>query len=372
MVTLLIAGGGTGGHVFPMVAVGDAVRAADPSARVVYVGTARGVEARVIVERGDELELLDIRPLRGAGARGFFVGAAYAAAALPKARALVRRLGPAAVLSVGGYAGGPVALAARSLGVPVALLEPNSVLGLSNRLLAPVVVRAYTAFPEAERYLRPSIVRRAGVPLRSAFKRAAYAPKQDRFDVLVLGGSQGAKALNEIVPRAVAMAVERGVPLFVRHQTGRERVVAVRALYDELAVGERAEVVAFIDDVAASLGAADVVIARSGASSYAELCAVGRPSILVPYPYAADDHQLGNARSLERAGASVALPQAEATAARLCDELCRLAADASLRTRMADAAAALGRPDAADRVALDLLSLVRSRAAGDDSSQGGF
>ena len=372
MVTILIAGGGTGGHVFPMVAVGDAVRAVDPSARVVYVGTARGIEARVIPERGDVLELLDIRPLRGAGLRGFATGAFHAATSIPRARDLVRRLAPGAVLSVGGYAGGPVALAARSLGVPVALLEPNSVVGLSNRLLAPVVVRAYTAFPEAERYLRPSVVLRAGVPLRRAFARSPYVAKPDRVDVLVLGGSQGAKALNEVVPRAIARAVAQGAALHVRHQTGRDRDVEVRGVYEALGVGARAEVVAFIDDVAAALGAADIVVARSGASSYAELCAVGRASILVPYPHAADDHQLGNARSLERAGASVALPQVDATVGRLADELRRLAADAPLRARMAAAAAALGTPDAAVRVASDLLSLARPRAAGGEGSRGGL
>jgi UDP-N-acetylglucosamine--N-acetylmuramyl-(pentapeptide) pyrophosphoryl-undecaprenol N-acetylglucosamine transferase len=363
VITILIAGGGTGGHVFPMIAIGDAVRAAEPSARVVYVGTARGIEARVIPERGDRLELLDIRPLRGAGLRGFASGAFHAAASLPKARSLVRDLAPGAVLSLGGYAGGPVSLAARSLGVPVTLMEPNSVLGLSNRLLAPVVVRAYTAFPEAERYLRPSVVMRAGVPLRRAFARAPYAPKPDRVDVLVLGGSQGAKALNDTVPRAIAMAIGEGAPLRVVHQTGRDRDADVRRLYDVLGLGDRAVVTPFIDDVAAALASADVVISRCGASAYAELCAVGRPSILVPYPHAADDHQLGNARSLERAGAAVALPQTEATVGRLADELRRLAADPSLRARMADAAAALGKPDAAARVAQDLLSLARPRAA---------
>jgi UDP-N-acetylglucosamine--N-acetylmuramyl-(pentapeptide) pyrophosphoryl-undecaprenol N-acetylglucosamine transferase len=364
VVTILVAGGGTGGHVFPMVAVGDAVRAADPSARVVYVGTARGLEARVVPERGDELELLDIRPLRGAGLLGFASGVAHAAASIPKARALVRRLRPGAVLSVGGYAGGPVALAARSLGVPVALLEPNSVLGLSNRLLSPVARRSYTAFPEVERYLRPSTVLRAGVPLRRAFAREPYAPRDGRVELLVLGGSQGAKALNETVPRAVALAIAEGAPLHVRHQTGRDRDADVCALYAALGVGGRAEVVPFIDDVAAALASADVVLERAGASSLGELCAVGRASILIPYPHAADDHQLGNARSLERAGAAVALAQSEATAARIASELARLSGDPALRARMAEAAAALGKPDAAATIAADLLSLAAPRAGG--------
>ncbi|WP_437816743.1 undecaprenyldiphospho-muramoylpentapeptide beta-N-acetylglucosaminyltransferase [Sorangium sp. So ce1078] len=362
MVTVLIAGGGTGGHVFPMVAVGDAVRAAarDEEARVVYVGTARGIEVRVMRERGDTLELLDVLPLRGGGLSGFVRGAARASRVLPEARRLVERLDARVVLSLGGYASGPVSLAARSLGVPVAILEPNSVLGLSNRLLSPIVDRAYVAFPETARALRPSTVRLFGVPLRRAFARAPYAPREGKLRVLVLGGSQGALALNDVVPRAIAQGRERGVDLDVVHQTGRDREAAVRSLYDELGLSGRARVVPFIDDVAEALAAADVVIARAGASTLAELCAVGRPSILIPYPFAADDHQLKNAQSLERASAAVAIAQADATEARLAGEIARLAAAPALRARMADAAAALAAPDAAARVAADLLELARA------------
>ncbi|XXT22171.1 undecaprenyldiphospho-muramoylpentapeptide beta-N-acetylglucosaminyltransferase [Sorangium sp. So ce429] len=363
MVTVLIAGGGTGGHVFPMIAVGDAVRAAAPDARVVYVGTARGIEVRVMGERGDSLELLNVLPLRGGGLSGFVRGAARAGRVLPEARRLVERLDARVVLSLGGYAGGPVSLAARSLGVPVAILEPNSVLGLSNRLLSPLVDRAYVAFPEATRALRPSSVRLFGVPLRRAFARAPYAPREGKLSLLVLGGSQGALALNDIVPRAIAQIAqgrERGVDLDVVHQTGRDREAAVRSLYAELGLAERARVVPFIDDVAEALAAADVVIARAGASTLAELCAVGRPSILIPYPFAADDHQLKNAQSVERASAAVAIAQADATEARLAGEIARLAAAPALRARMADAAASLATPDAAARVAADLLELARA------------
>jgi UDP-N-acetylglucosamine--N-acetylmuramyl-(pentapeptide) pyrophosphoryl-undecaprenol N-acetylglucosamine transferase len=293
-------------------------------------------------------------------------GVARAAASIPAARDVVKRLRPDVVLSVGGYAGGPVALAARTLGVPVALLEPNSILGLSNRLLSPIADRAYTAFPEVERRLRPSVTLRAGVPLRRAFAPVPYAPKPDRCDLLVIGGSLGAMALNEIVPRAVALARQNGVSVSVVHQTGRDRQNGVRALYGELGIAEHASVVDFIDDVARALASADVVIARSGASACAELCAVGRAGLFIPYPYAADDHQLKNARSLERAGAAVALPQAEATVLRVAAEIERLVRAPELRSRMAAVAASLGKPDAAARVAEDLLKLARAGAEGCD------
>jgi UDP-N-acetylglucosamine--N-acetylmuramyl-(pentapeptide) pyrophosphoryl-undecaprenol N-acetylglucosamine transferase len=363
VVTVVIAGGGTGGHVFPMIAVGDALKAVEPSARVVYVGTARGIEARVMPERGDALELLDIRPLRGSGLKGFMKGAYFAAASIPSARKLIAKLNAKAVLSVGGYAGGPVALAARTLGVPVALLEPNSVLGLSNRLLTPLVARAYTAFPEVETALNPSVVRRAGVPLRGSFSRKPYAPSGDKVRILLLGGSQGAKALNETVPHALRALVRAGDGNFIElvHQTGRDHELNVRALHTQLGLLDRVTITPFITDMASALESADIVIGRSGASSLAELCVVGRASILIPYPFAADDHQLKNARSLERAGAAVAVPQSEATPARVACEIDRLVKDPALRARMAEAAASLGKADAAREVALDLLHLATSQ-----------
>jgi len=343
--------------------VGEAIAAADASARVVYVGTARGLEARVVPEQGGELELLDILPLRGGGLSGFLKGAQHAAASIPAARDLVRKLGPSAVLSVGGYAGGPVSLAARTLGVAVTILEPNSVMGLSNRLLSPFAVRAYTTFPEVDRFFRPSIVRRFGVPLRKAFAPKPYPDKRGGLSILILGGSQGAKALNETVPKAIALLKDRVPGLSVLHQAGREREVEARALYESLGLSDQARVVPFIDDMAETLASADLIIERAGASSLAELCAVGRPAILVPYPFAADDHQLKNARSLERRGAAVALPQDEATAERVASEIESLANDPEKRASMASAAAAIGAPDAAKKVAADLLELASLRDA---------
>jgi len=185
--------------------------------------------------------------------------------------------------------------------------------------------------------------------------------------ILVLGGSQGALALNETVPQAIAEAARAGASLAIVHQTGRDREEKVRALYAALGV-QSVEVVPFIDDVAAALARADVVIARSGASSLAELCAVGRPSILIPYPFAADDHQRRNAESLERAGAAIAVAQPDATPARLAVEIEGLARDPERRARMARAAASLGRPDAAERVARDLLDLARRHETAKEAS----
>ncbi len=370
--TVLIAGGGTGGHVFPMVAVGDALLAARNDVRVVYVGTARGLESKICGERGDHLELLDVAPLRGGGFSGFFRGVVRASAVLPEARALVRKLDPKVCLSVGGYAGGPVALAARTLGVPVAILEPNSVLGLTNKLLSPLAERAYTAFPETERFLRPSVIRRLGVPLRRAFGMAPFVRPEGELRVLVIGGSQGAKFFNETLPEAFGNARDlfnqqnQSIKLSVVHQTGKS-AAEVEARYASLGFREGVAVTSFLPDVASALANAHVVIARCGASSCMELCAVGRPGIFIPFPFAADNHQWRNAKSLEDGGAVIALAQADATPGRIAAALAELAAAPERLENMAKAAARLGKPNAASDVANDLLSLVRDgrRAATD-------
>ncbi len=359
MTTVLIAGGGTGGHVFPMVAVARALRA-EGDVDVVFVGTGRGIETRVIGEAGEHLELLDVLPLRGRGMGGFVKGAIRALMVIREARALVRRIAPDVVFSVGGYAAGPVSLAARSCGVPVTLLEPNAVVGFTNRVLAPFVRRAYVCFPETRKSFRDHVVRWTGVPLRSRFEPQPRGAS-DQLCVLVMGGSQGALSLNEVVPRALAACMQRHAQLEVVHQTGRGKDSAVVALYDELGVSERVLVTTFIEDVAAALGDADIVVERSGAGSLAELCAIGRPGILVPYPYAADDHQRHNAESLERDGAAICVPPQRATAEVVEAELERLIAHPAARREMAARAARRGRPDASLVIARDLLEIAQKK-----------
>lgn len=367
--TVLFAGGGTGGHVFPMIAVADAVHSLAPGIELVFVGTERGLETKLVPERGYRLELLSVAPMRGGGAAQAIRGAARAARAVLEARTLVRAIAPAAVFSVGGYAAGPVAVAARTLRIPLALMEPNSAIGFANRLVAPLVQRAYTAFEESDRHFRAGVVLRTGVPIRAGFRPVPYA-RTGELRVLVLGGSQGAESLNVAVPRALARA---RINVTVMHQCGAGKDAAVRALYAELGAEKRALVVPFISDMQTELGRADLVIGRAGAGAVAEICAVGRPSILVPYPFAGD-HQRHNAASLVRAGAAVCILAPDATVERIAAELERLTADASLLPAMAAAARGLGRPDAALSIAQDLLRLAGdpgTGAAGSDSGNPG-
>lgn len=362
--SILLAGGGTGGHVFPMIAVADALRALRPDVELLFVGTAKGLESRLVPASGYALRLVEILPLRGGGVVGAVKGLSRAVGATLSERRLLSELGPRAVFSIGGYAAGPVAAAARSLGIPVALMEPNSVIGLANRLIAPFVQRAYTAFPDCERHFARRSVVRTGVPIRAGFGRQSYQPNTPPR-VLVLGGSQGAQSLNEALPVAFSRL---GRPVEVVHQCGAAHAQSVEELYASTAGGVAARVIPFIDDMPAALAAADLVVSRSGASAVSEICAVGRASLLIPYPYAAGDHQSKNAESLEVGGAALSVGAREATPERLTSLLAELLDSPERLARMAEAAGALGRPDAAWTVARDLLNLAGLSQSGAEAT----
>ncbi len=357
MKTILVAGGGTGGHVFPGLAVAHALsELAD--VEVVFAGTARGIETRVVPQHGYTLELLEVEPMKGGGPARAIRGALVAAKAMRHATGLVGRLRPSAVLSVGGYSAGPAALACVRAKVPLAVLEPNSTLGLANRLLAPFAGRAYLAWSETARHFRGDRARLYGVPLRPGFEPRPYAAAGDRRKrVLVLGGSQGATALNERVPDAVARAAKKVGAIEVVHQTGKDRETAVREAYARAGVTD-VKVVSFLEDVAEQMAAADVIVARSGAVTVAEIAAVGRASILVPFPHAADDHQAKNAMSLAELGGAVCVRQEAADEVRIGTELSLLLGDDQKRVTMAATAREHGHPHAALDVARDLLAFA--------------
>jgi UDP-N-acetylglucosamine--N-acetylmuramyl-(pentapeptide) pyrophosphoryl-undecaprenol N-acetylglucosamine transferase len=352
---IVIAGGGSGGHVFPGLAIAEALEQ-NAEVEVVFAGTARGLEASVVPARGYRLELLDVVPIKGGGAARAARGVLVAALAVLRSAALVRRLAPRAVLSVGGYAAGPVTLAAGLLGVPVALVEPNGVAGLANRILGPIAKRAYVAWGPAATSFAPRKTRRFGVPIRRGFRPAVREPKGPPR-VLVLGGSQGAAALNERLPEALGIVVRTRPDIQVLHQAGKDRDLAVREAYARAGVAQ-ARVVPFLDDVAAEMARADVVVARSGAGTVAEVAAVGRPALLVPFPFAADDHQAQNAEALERAGGAVCVRQERADALRIAGELSSLLGDTARLVRMSAASRAFGKPDAATDIAKDLCELA--------------
>jgi UDP-N-acetylglucosamine--N-acetylmuramyl-(pentapeptide) pyrophosphoryl-undecaprenol N-acetylglucosamine transferase len=372
---VLIAGGGTGGHLFPGVALAEEIRGRDPAAAVRFVGTRRGIEARVLPELGWEHEFIEISGLKTVGLGGAVRGFVRIPRALWQSRRIIRAFDPDVVIGVGGYASGPVVLAARLMGLPTAILEQNSIPGLTNKILGRFVRAVFVSFDESRRFFPARRVVASGNPIRRALLAALQAgPGAGHAAsgaaettagaaggtapaavpcVLVFGGSQGARALNEMLPAAAALLRERGLAFRIVHQTGEPELEATRARYRDAGIPEPdgAECRAFIRDMAAAYRQADLVVSRAGATTVAELGVVGRPAILIPYPHAADNHQEINAQELVRAGAARLHRQAELTPARLADSMAELLGDAAARGRMADAMKKLGRPEAAATIA---------------------
>ena len=371
---IMVAGGGTGGHLFPGLAVVEELRRRVPGLEVKFVGTARGIEARVLPSRGEDLDLLKVTPLKGQGVGARFKSLARIPAAMKQASALMREFEPDLVLGVGGYASGPVLLSASLSGRPTAVLEQNAHVGMTNRILARFVDRAYISFEQTEDVFGKTKSRWTGNPVRHEFvehARLAIADPEGfesrARSVLVLGGSQGARKLNEDVPRALAQADLANRGLKVVHQTGESMRDEVEAIYREL--GIQARVVTFIDEIARAYSNAALVVARAGATTLAELCAIGRPSILVPFPFAADDHQTKNAKALEEQGASICIRESELEVDALGELIGGLLDDPARRQTMARAARDHGRPDAAAAIVDDMLGWLGSAEPAGESVQ---
>ena len=350
--TVLIMAGGTGGHVFPALAVADVLLR--KGVCVQWLGTARGIENDLVPKAGIPLHRIAVSGLRGKGLRAQVFAPFGLARALWQSLKLLKEMRPSCVIGFGGFASGPGGVAAWLLRKPLALHEQNAVAGTTNRLLALIAKTVLLGYPNA---LNGANAHYVGNPVRAAIANLP-APERRWNDrtgamrVLVLGGSLGAKAINDIVPEAIATLPENARPE-IRHQTGRAHVDAVRAHYGEKHIV--ATVDAFIDDMAAAYAWADVVICRAGALTVAELAAAGVGAILIPLPHAIDDHQTHNARWLSEQRAGVLIPQHELTVETLANLLRELAAQPQELLAWARNARALAKPNAAAEVA-DLCS----------------
>ena len=360
----LLAGGGTGGHVFPALAVGDELRRR--GWRVSATGLAEGIEARLAANAGIDFHPLPARPLVGRGVLGKANALAIVVRGGTAAAALLRRLGVDVVLGTGGYVSAPAVLGARLARRPVLLLEPNARAGLANRWLSRWAHAAAVAYRETINDLKcPCWV--TGVPVREAFFRIpAELPPADPPRLLVLGGSQGAQQLNQALPAAVRL-LERLPALRVLHQAGARNLDEARRLYAEAGVpplpNAPVEVVPFLDDVAGAMAASHLLVSRAGAITVAEICAAGRPALLLPLAIA-QGHQRDNARLLAEAGGAEVLAAEEATPERLAAVLGDLLSDPSRLARMGRAVRSLARPNAVRDIA-DHLDDLRAEAAGE-------
>jgi UDP-N-acetylglucosamine--N-acetylmuramyl-(pentapeptide) pyrophosphoryl-undecaprenol N-acetylglucosamine transferase len=350
MTRLLIAGGGTGGHLFPGVAIAEELRARDPDAVIKFVGTGRGIEARVLPDLGWDLELIEVSGLKTVGAAGAIKGLFRLPKAMWQARRIVKAFKPDAVIGVGGYASGPVVLAAKLRGVPTAICEQNSIPGLTNKLLGRVVRNVFLSFDESRRFFKEKKIVMSGNPVRRDLVQkllGASAAADDRVHVLVVGGSQGAVAVNELASKALSV-LAKDVPLSIVHQTGEKDLEPTSTRYKD--AGVDADTRAFIKDMAAAYGRANIIIGRAGATTVAELAIAGKPAIFIPYPFAADNHQELNAREMADKGAALMFKQSELTPEKLADALRPLLVDPERRTEMGAAMKSLAKPGAAASV----------------------
>jgi len=351
--------------LYPGIALARELMRRDPATTVTFAGTAQGIEARVVPREGFELDLIHVAGLKGKSRVERTIGfGLLPIAALDTWRVLSKRR-PDVVVGVGGFASGPVLAIAALCGYPTMLLEQNALPGITNRLLAPIVRAAAVNFEAALTYFpRTGFV--AGNPVRPEFFPAGHEEANDHTNeprdaarVLIFGGSQGAHAINVAMVEAAARLAASGTRLAITHQTGERDLDLVRTAYQHAGLAARVE--AFIDQIANEMKAADVVIARSGATTLAELAASGRPAILVPLPTSTDDHQRKNADVVARAGAAVVVDERELNGGSLAAAITALVSDPERRRQMAAAARRLARPDAAQRIADRVEQLSRAR-----------
>jgi len=342
----VLAGGGTGGHVIPALAIARELQLRY-AAEVLFVGTARGIENRLVPAAGFELKLINVGALKNVT----LATRARTLLGLPMSilhsRRILREFQPDVVIGVGGYASGPAMLAAILSRIPTLAFEPNLVPGFANRAVGKVVSAAAVHFPETARYFRNARV--TGVPVRPEFFQVRPKPSGEGATLLVFGGSQGAAAINRVTVAALPSIAEQLPQLRIVHQTGERDHNQAREAYSRSTL--RAEVHPFIYDMPGAFAQADLLLCRSGASTVAEIAASGRPAIFVPFPRAADNHQLRNAEALEKAGAAVVIPESQLTPEVLVSKLQELFRDRARLEQMSAAARKLAHPQAAAEIA---------------------
>lgn len=361
---VLIAAGGTGGHIYPGIAVAQEVIRRDEDSKVEFVGTARGLETRLVPQAGFQLSLIESAGLKNVGVSARVRGFAILPRSLGQARKVIRAFDPDVVVGAGGYVSGPVLLMASLSKRPTLIMESNAYPGVTNRVLAHFVDRAAVSFEQAVPYFRGKAIV-TGNPVRREFFE--IAPKQrnpQQFSILVFGGSQGAHAINEAVVASLPQLQEFKDRMFIRHQTGEADIERVRQAYAAAGWNSNSDVRPYIDNMVANFSQSDLVICRAGATTTAELIAAGKASIMIPFPFATDDHQKKNAEALAAAGAARMILQHDLTEARLTREIIELVRAPEKVNVMETAARQLAHGDAAV-AAVDLMEeLIRKRSRG--------
>jgi len=358
-VKIVIAGGGTGGHLFPGVAIAEEFRRRSKENDVLFIGTKRGLEARVLPQIGFPLATLEVEGVKGRGLIRSLVALAKIPLSLLQSRRIIRGFGPGIVIGVGGYASGPAVLAAHFMGLPTVIAEQNAIPGETNRILGKFADRVFVSFPETAGWFRRDRVRVTGNPIRAAI---AGAPKRERkpgdaMTLLVFGGSQGAHRINVAVLEALPRLGDLKGRIRMIHQTGKDDLENVTQGYRDQAM--EAKVLPFITDMAAAYGEADLLVCRAGATSIAEITASGKAAIFIPFPFAVNDHQTKNAELLVNRGAAAMIPERDLTGESLSGVIRRLAQDPGMIEEMERNAASLGNARAAADIVDECIALAQ-------------
>lgn len=344
---VLIAAGGTGGHIYPGIAVAQEIIRRDAGSNVRFVGTPRGLETRLVPQAGFELSLIDSAGLKNLGRMAQMRGLVLLPKSILSAWSLIRQFRPDVVVGAGGYVSGPVVLMAALTSRPTLVMESNALPGMTNRVLARFVNRAAVSFEQALPYFRGKGVVTGNPVRREFFEIPPRQREPGKLSLLIFGGSQGARAINEGMIAALPLLESLRTALRIKHQTGPADFEKVKAAYVAAGWEQQADVRSYIDNMMADFAAADLVICRAGATTTAELIAAGKASIMIPFPFAADDHQRKNAEALEAAGASRMILQQDATGERLATEIGKLVSTPQVIDHMEDASRKLAHGDAA-------------------------
>ncbi|HXV50434.1 MAG TPA: undecaprenyldiphospho-muramoylpentapeptide beta-N-acetylglucosaminyltransferase [Candidatus Binatia bacterium] len=352
---VIFAGGGTGGHLFPGLAVAREFQRRDASVEILFVGTEQGIEFRVLPKEGFKLETLTIKGLKGRGVRGLFDALWGLPASLLRSIKIIREFRPDCIIGLGGYASGPLLLAGRFKGVRSVIMEQNLRPGFTNKILSRMVDRVFTSYSGSAAYFPGARVVETGNPVR--WRELPAVPRKGKFSLLIFGGSAGARRINFAALDALKRLSDLRAELFITHQTGTADYPAVKAAY--AATCFDAEVTPFIDNMDEAYARADLVLCRAGATTVAELTAFGKAAILVPFPYAIYDHQRGNAQALEERGAAEMILDQDLTGEVLAQRIRSYFSDRSRIERMAAAARAMGHGGAAARIVDECFALAR-------------
>ncbi len=358
-----MAGGGTGGHLFPALALAEELKQRDKDVEIIFAGAERGIEAKVIPARGYRLELFDIEGVKKRTGKKRLNAIFKAIKGTFEAIKRLKEIKPDGVIGSGGYSSGPIVLAAWLLGIKTAILEQNALPGFTNKILGHVVKRVYVAFEEAESFFPKGKTVLTGTPVRKDILRAAKESetngtkkKKEKFSIFVFGGSQGATAINAAFLDATEYLTDIWNSLSVTHQSGEEGFEVAKESYQRKNMKVHLEV--FIEDMASAYKTSDLVICRAGATTIAEITSFGLASILVPYPFSTDNHQKVNARSLEKKGVSILIMQDELTGSTLALAIRKFFDNRAGLERVRDAAKKLSKPEAAGHIVDDFLELL--------------